>query len=79
MEPTLGRIVIYRSRAGVDMPAIVTGLVEGDPDAVFLEIFPPPGASKDIIDGHWGVVQALYPDRAGPCTWRWPERVEAST
>jgi hypothetical protein len=72
----MGRIVIYRNRAGVDMPAIVTQVIEQDKDDpdVHLTPFPPPGEAADPPDRQWG---ALYDasDDPLPQTWRWPERV----
>lgn len=78
-EPTIGRIVIYTSKMGVDMPAIVTGLPPADEDgvqrSVFLAMFPPPGHGVEHIDRVWGVPHARG---VGPewfvGRWRWPER-----
>lgn len=77
-EPRIADLVVYRSRAGVDMPGIVTALAPVDDDgvqrAVFLELFPPPGEAKDLIDRQWGVAAARgvgeewYVQR-----WRWPD------
>lgn len=76
-EPTIGRIVIYRTRPGLDVPALITA-IPGDADHpcppadghVHLTIFYPGRLAKDYIgdDGVRG------PSRENGC-WRWPERV----
>lgn len=76
-QPSIGRIVIYRSRSDVDMAAIVTGLGPVDDDGVqrlaHLQVFPPPGEATELMDREWGVAQS---DKPLPGRWRWPERVE---
>lgn len=74
-RPSLCRMVIYRSKHGVDMAAVITGLVQGDDDAVHLHLFPPPGQAADAMSYEWGVAMA-EPDEPRPGTWRWPERVK---
>lgn len=71
-KPSIGRIVTYRNRHGVDIPAMITAVIEGDDEAVHLEQFAPPGVSKDALSYQWGVAYAEEPRRG---TWRWPERV----
>ena len=83
--PTIGRIVIYRNRAGIDMPAIITGLAQ-DPAApqaivgVHLTCFPPPGEAPDYLDPTWGVRYRDDDTHDGPADlagrWRWPDRTE---
>lgn len=68
-------MVIYRSKHGVDMAAVITGLVKDEDDAVHLHLFPPPGESADAMSYQWGVPMAESPDEPGRGTWRWPERV----
>lgn len=62
VEPKIGEIVIYQTRRGTDMPAIVTGLAPVDEDgvqrAVFLHMFPPPGHAAELFDREWGVPHA---------------------
>lgn len=69
-KPSLGRIVLYRNKDDVDMPAIITGLVPLDKTAVHLHLFPPPGVSADVLSYQWGVDQATEHVLAG--RWRWP-------
>ena len=87
-QPSVGRVVIYRTKRGVDSPAIITA-VHGSahepplqiPPAeghVHLEIFWPRGTPPDYInDG--GVPEdtdGVMPGgehKGGH--WRWPERV----
>lgn len=71
--------MIYRNVAGVDMAAIVTGLVlEPDDEqqvaGVHLELFPPPGLGKDLLNTQWGVRQTPDPAEPEDGCWRWPER-----
>lgn len=63
------------------MPAIITALVTDErlkpgEDAVYLHLFPPPGAQKDNLSHEFGVPRA--PEGAEDWqlygTWRWPER-----
>jgi len=87
VKPSVGRIVIYRNRAGVDMPAIITALAEEE-GFVHLHPFPPPGAAPDRqMGGDWGVEHfdvELYTGveaaeisaRQARGRWRWPERVK---
>jgi hypothetical protein len=70
--PTIGRIVIYRSRAGVDMPAIITAVTD-DPGYVHLHLFVPPGAQPDILSYEHGTPSEVGVTDARGC-WRWPER-----
>ena len=72
-RPTIGRIVLYRSRDGVDMPAIITALVNPGGTDVHLHAFPPPGASPDVLSHEWGTEQAKNPSRPACQSWRWPE------
>lgn len=72
-QPSIGRIVIYRNRLGVDMPAIITALGTF-PGYVHLCPFPPPGAAVDILSYEHGTTKAS-PDNPEPESWRWPERV----
>lgn len=86
-QPSIGRIVIYHSRSGVDMPAIITALGEPDwePDPdneggqrqvwryVHLHLFPPPGEGPDPMSHEHGVRQQGAYEYSE--TWRWPERV----
>ena len=69
-KPSIGRIVIYRTRDGIDLPAIITALVDTDGRAVHIEQFAPPGVAKDHIGYQWGVEG---PSLESGC-WRWPER-----
>ena len=71
MEPELGDVVIYRNSDGVDMPAIVTAVIDGDVDGgIHLHPFPPPGSGADILSHQWGVARADEPEEAEPRTWR---------
>lgn len=74
-EPTIGRIVTYRNRSGVDMPAIITALTD-DPEYVHLQLFVPPGASPDVLSYQHGTARAESgePDELLAGCWRWPER-----
>lgn len=65
MAPQIGTIVHYRSQADVVMAAIVTG--EAADGGVHLEIFAPPGRSRDILNHTFG---ALEGDGRGE--WRLP-------
>lgn len=75
-RPTIGRIVIYRSRVGVDFPAIITA-VPGVPDHPFppdegrvhLSVFYPGGLAHDYM-----VPEGVEGPSAEPGCWRWPER-----
>jgi hypothetical protein len=72
MKPTICRMVVYRNREGVDMPAVVTGHDRnGDP---FLHGFPPPGATYDGAHHEWGIRAAQDPATPTPMSWRWPAR-----
>jgi hypothetical protein len=73
-QPSIGRIVIYRNRDGVDMPAIITALTD-EPGTVHLTVFPPPGAGAPILSHQFGTPlnDAEEPRQQ---TWRWPERVQ---
>lgn len=80
MKPSLCRMVIYRSKFGVDMAAVITGIAPPDSGEkesrnVHLHLFPPPGESADSLSYQWGVPQAEEADDPGLGTWRWPERV----
>lgn len=77
MKPSIGRIVIYRTRAGVDIAAMVTAVLEDSPDeAVHLKQFPPPSVSADNIDHQFGAPKAVGASELEMLgTWRWPERV----
>lgn len=68
-QPTIGRIVIYRTKAGADIPAIVTAVIDLE-GAVHLQQFVPPGVGMDAISYEWGVDG---PAERNGC-WRWPER-----
>jgi hypothetical protein len=70
--PSIGRIVTYRTRASVDIPAIITALVDDGP-AAHVTQFPPPGVGADHLSYEWGADYSAEP--ADGC-WRWPERVE---
>lgn len=79
MKPSIGRIVTYRTRAGVDIAALVTAVIDDSPDeAVHLEQFPPPSVSADNISHQFGVPKAAEDATEFQTleTWRWPERVE---
>lgn len=67
-------MVVYRSKDGVDMAAVVTGLVDAEENAVHLHLFPPPGLGADALSYQWGVPMAEDPKDPGRGTWRWPER-----
>ena len=72
----IGRIVIYRSTDGVDMPGIITRhyVRRGNENyRVALHLFPPPGEGADLLSHEWGVSQAADADQPTPGTWRWPE------
>lgn len=71
-KPSVGRIVIYRSREGVDMAAIVTEVMNDDGD-VHLHPFPPPSAGPPVLSYEHGTPQATDTWLDG--CWRWPERV----
>lgn len=71
VQPSIGRIVIYRSRAGVDMPAIITALAV-DEDSVHLHLFPPPGAAADGLSYEFGTARAEDEQDPALETWRWP-------
>ncbi len=73
MTPTVGRIVLYRSRSGVDYAAIITALGGAD-GFVHLHQFPPPGHAEELpVDREWGTPEH---DGDEPLhgTWRWPTR-----
>jgi hypothetical protein len=79
---SIGRIVIYRTRGGVDVPAIVTAVIDGEAGDVHLHPFVPPGVGADAISYQWGVpfegaegrTLALDEDGHARVAWRWPER-----
>lgn len=79
-EPTLGRIVVYRSLAGVDCAAIITsvpGSAHPTPPAdghVHLHIFYPRDTAPDYVNDE-GVPLHDEPNQADPGSCRWPERV----
>lgn len=84
MQPTVGRIVTYRTLAGLDCAAIIVSTPSSghptppDPRHVHLHIFYPRDTAPDYInDG--GVSEdthGVLPDgEHTPGTWRWPERV----
>lgn len=58
MPVRLGDIVIYRSRSGVDMAAIVTQVgisaTDGSEPYLHLSLFPPPGEAADPLSHQWG-------------------------
>jgi hypothetical protein len=78
-KPSIGRIVIYRTRDGVDVPAIITHVID-EGDSVHLQPFIPPGVAPDTISYQWGVLyetsENLIVDDDGHArmAWRWPER-----
>lgn len=76
-EPTIGRIVTYRTAAGVDCPAIVVA-TRHDPAYVELAVFYPAQVSADFMPPAGIPHESLgikTVDRF-PCgSWRWPERV----
>jgi hypothetical protein len=67
-EVRVGAIVIYRSAAGVDAPAIVTALTDS-PGFIHLHPFMPPGVAPDILSYEWGIERADSENPA-PRTWR---------
>jgi hypothetical protein len=75
-RPTIGRIVTYRSRVGVDFPAIITA-VPGVPNHpyppaeghVHLRVFYPGGLSEDYL-----VPEGVPGPSDENGAWRWPER-----
>jgi hypothetical protein len=75
-KPSLGRIVIFRDRAGVDMPAIITEVTDPDQGFVHLTAFPPPRAAPVVVfDQEWGWPHESQVFGASPTgCWRWPER-----
>jgi hypothetical protein len=80
--PSIGRIVIYRTREGVDVPAIITYVIDGDRGDVHLQPFVPPGVAPDTISYQWGVpcetadrVNVFDEDGHSRTAWRWPDRV----
>lgn len=78
----MGRIVVYRTRDGVDVPAIITAVIDEGRGAVHLQPFVPPGVSPDTISYQWGVPYddpgghslPLDADGRARACWRWPER-----
>lgn len=52
----LGDTVIYRNKDGVDIPAMITELV--DPDLAYLARFPPPRASGDPTTVSYPIARA---------------------
>ena len=75
-HPSIGRIVIYRNRAGIDMPAIVTEVTDPTEGLfVHLHIFPPPGQAADpLTDREWGWPHESQVVGVATGCWRWPER-----
>ena len=81
-KPSLGRIVIYRTRDGVDVAAIITHVIDENTGDVHLEPFIPPGVAPDAISYQWGVgfegntarTVLLDEDGHARTCWRWPER-----
>ena len=75
MQPSPGRIVVYRTLAGVDCAAIITSVPESEhptrpaPGHVHLHAFYPRDTAPDYID------DGGVPEGDTPGTWRWPERV----
>lgn len=67
----IGEGVIYRSKAGVDLAAIITAVVDADEGWVQLEQFPPPGVAADSIDYQWGVPQHVGDREPRRGSWRW--------
>ena len=65
----VGDTVLYRSRDGVDMPAIVTQFTDGE-DWAHLRLFPPPAATKDLLDHEWGAPRATNVSEPARGTWR---------
>lgn len=69
-RPDIGDVVLYRSRAGVDMPAIVTAHVVLDERSEHLTLFPPPGEAADVLSNDWGAERAAGDGEPGRRTWR---------
>lgn len=67
--PQVGDIVIYRSRDGIDMAALITQFTDGF-DWAHLRLFPPPTEKKDHLDPQWGTSRATDPAEPGRMTWR---------
>jgi hypothetical protein len=69
----LGEPVIYRTRLGRDVAAIITGFALDDHDpnwlGVHLQQFPPPELGHEILP-ICGVPQSVDGDNAKPGTWR---------
>lgn len=52
--PQIGDVVLYRSRHGLDMAAIVTAPADQEGHYLHLHLFPPPGEAADYLDHEWG-------------------------
>jgi hypothetical protein len=73
-QPKVADIVLYRSKAGVDMAAIITALGDQDRDGIHrdvqLHVFVPPGEQPDLLSHQWGVHRADPAHAPRPGTWR---------
>ena len=80
-KPSLGRIVIYRTRDGVDVAAIITHVIDPNKGDVHIHPFIPPGVNPDVISYQYGVpyeagghTVLMDEDGHARTCWRWPER-----
>jgi hypothetical protein len=76
MQPTIGRIVIYREIDGRGHASIVTGIREKD--AVDLTVFPSGSNPYPLVNVPYDPPRRNAENEPwseqNPGTWRWPER-----
>lgn len=84
MKPSIGRIVIYRTRAGVDYAALITSTPDSGhptppaPGHVHLHVFYSRDTPLDFIDDGGVPEDTRGVEPGGEHQrghWRWPERV----
>ena len=69
-KPAIGDIVHYVA-LGAHRAAIVTGIVDGDIEAVNLAVFADGSAWGS---GPYQVICVFYSEALEPHTWHWPEK-----
>lgn len=77
-QPTLGRIVLWRTPSNGDVAAVITNVYPGTP---FVDLFLFPVLREPMTLDFFSATRTWVPMAAEPPvvpavnTWRWPERV----